>query len=72
MGLAWDEETFVAYVQNPNEFLRSYTGDNRARGNMAFRVRNEADARNLWAYITSLAPAPEAVEEEAGETATDG
>jgi cytochrome c len=62
MGLAWDEETFVAYVLNPNEFLRSYTGDNRARGNMAFRVRNEADARNLWAYITSLAPKAEEAE----------
>lgn len=70
MGLAWDEETFVAYVQNPNDFLRAYTGDNRARGNMAFRVRNEADARNLWAYLTSLAPKAEEVEE--GEKPAEG
>lgn len=65
MGLAWDEETFVAYVQNPNEFLRSYTGDRSARGNMAFRVRTEAEARNLWAYITSLAPRAEEGEKPA-------
>ncbi len=75
-GLMWDEETFVAYVQNPNEFLRDYLGDNRARGNMAFRVRTEEEARNLWAYITSLAPAPAAPEDPAEAPAdapkTDG
>mgnify|MGYP005862640537 FL=1 len=68
MGLAWDEETFVAYVQNPNDFLRSYTGNRQARGNMAFRVRAEADARNLWAYITSLTPVAEETEEEKPST----
>lgn len=56
-GLVWDEATFVEYVQDPNKFLRTYLDNNRARGNMAFRVRSEDDARNLWAYITSLAPA---------------
>lgn len=67
-GLKWEEETFVAYVLNPNQFLRDYLGDSRARGNMAFRVRSEEDARNLWAYVTSLAPQPE----EAGESKPEG
>ncbi|MFN3643708.1 MAG: c-type cytochrome [Gemmobacter sp.] len=67
-GLAWDEDSFVAYVLNPNTFLRDYLGDNRARGNMAFRVRSEDEARNLWAYITSLAPQPEEEAEEATTT----
>ena len=67
-GLLWAEASFVPYVLNPNDFLREYLDDRRARGNMAFRVRSEEDAKNIWAYITSLAPAPEA----AGETKTDG
>lgn len=55
-GLIWNEETFVAYVQDPTGFLREYLDDRRARGNMAFKVRDEAEALNLYAYIYSLAP----------------
>ncbi len=54
-GLAWTEETFVAYALDPTGFLREYLDDNRARGNMAFRVRSEEDAKNLYAYLFSLA-----------------
>jgi len=58
-GLVWDEENFVAYVLDPTGFLRAYLDDNRARGQMAFRVRSEDDAANLYAYLASLAPAAE-------------
>jgi cytochrome c len=58
-GLVWDEETFVAYVQNPNAFLRSYLGNNRARGNMAFQIRNEAQARDLYAFLATFSEAAE-------------
>jgi cytochrome c len=57
-GLVWEEASFVAYVLNPNQFLRDYLGDPRARGNMALRVRSEQEARDLWAFITSLTPPP--------------
>ena len=56
-GLVWDEANFVSYVLDPTGFLREYLGDNRARGQMAFRVRSEDDAKNLYAYLASLAPA---------------
>jgi cytochrome c len=62
-GLEWDEETFVAYVQNPNNFLRAYLNNNRARGNMAFQVRSEDAARDLYAFLATFSPAAE--EEEA-------
>lgn len=58
-GLAWDEESFVAYVQDPTAYLREVLDDNRARGKMAYKVREEEDAVNLWAYIASLQPEPE-------------
>lgn len=58
-GLVWDEASFVAYVQDPNAFLKEVTGDSKARSGMAFRVRKEDDAANLWAYIASVSPEPE-------------
>lgn len=58
-GLVWDEEHFVSYVQDPNAFLKEYLDDPKARSGMAFRVRKEEDAANIWAYIASVSPEPE-------------
>lgn len=53
-GLMWDEASFVAYVQDPNAFLKETLGDNGARSGMSFRVRSEEDAVNLWAYLATF------------------
>ncbi len=53
-GLVWDEEAFAAYVQDPTGYLRDYLGDSGARGNMAYQVRREADAYDVYAYLSSL------------------
>lgn len=53
-GLVWDEANVVAYVQDPTGFLRDYTGDKSARSAMSFKLRKEDDAKNVYAYITSL------------------
>ena len=53
-GLEWNEEDFVAYVQDPTGFLREYLDDSGARGKMAFKLRSEDDAKNVYAYIVSL------------------
>ena len=58
-GMVWEEEAFVGYVQDPTAWLRDATGDSRARGKMAYKVRAEEDAHNLWAYLYSLAPPTE-------------
>ncbi len=57
-GTAWDEAAFVAYVQDPKGWLEEQLGG-RARSKMAYRVRSEEDAANVWAYIASLSPEPE-------------
>lgn len=54
-GVVWTEESFVAYVQDPTGYIREASGDSSARGAMAFRVRSEEDAVNLYAYLVSLA-----------------
>lgn len=54
-GVVWDEANFVAYVQDPTPWLREATEDRRVRGKMTYKVRDEADAYNLYAYLFSLA-----------------
>jgi len=58
-GLAWNEADFVAYVEDPREFLRAYNDDRRARSNMSFKLRKEEDRLNVWAYLVSVGPAAE-------------
>lgn len=55
-GEHWTEERFVGYVQDPSGWLREATDDRRARGKMAYQVREEQDARDIWAYLVSISP----------------
>lgn len=61
-GLVWDEASFVAYVQNPTEYLREVTGNNRARGNMSFRVRDADQAHDLYVFLSTFSAAPAAAD----------
>ncbi len=61
-GLAWDEESFVTYVADPRAFLREYNDDKRARSKMSFKLGDEEEARNVWAYLVSVGPEVEAKE----------
>jgi len=42
-GLAWDEATFTAYVEDPRAFLREYLDDKKAKSGMAFKLKKEED-----------------------------
>lgn len=55
-GLEWDEETFVKYVADPKKFLAEYNDDKRAKSKMSFKLRKEAEAANVWAYLVSVGP----------------
>ena len=55
-GAIWDEENFVAYVQDPTEWLREVSGDDKARSKMSWKVRNEQDAADVFAYLHDIAP----------------
>ena len=57
-GDVWTEELFVAYVQDPTNFLREQTENRRARGKMAFQVRDAQQAADIYAYLHSIGPAP--------------
>ena len=53
-GDMWTEEEFVGYVQDPTGWLREQLDDRRARGKMAYQVRAEEDAINLYAYLAQF------------------
>ena len=64
-GLVWTEEALAAYAMDPKAFLAEQVGDG-AKSNMTFKLRKDADAANVAAYLASVAPAP-AMEEGEGE-----
>jgi cytochrome c len=66
-GSVWTEENFVGYVQDPTGWLRETLDDRRARGKMAYRVREEAQAYDLYAYLATFG-AEEAEMEAEGDS----
>lgn len=64
-GGVWTEEAFVGYVQDPTGWLRETLDDRRARGKMAYQVREEAQAYDLFAYLSTFGA------DEAEEAATN-
>lgn len=49
-GLVWDEESLTAFLLNPTEFLRSFTGES-VRTKMTFKMK---DGEHIAAYLASL------------------
>ncbi len=63
-GATWTEEGFAAYVQDPTGWLRAELDDSRARGKMAYRVRNEQDAIDMYAFLATFESDEEAEKAE--------
>ena len=61
-GEVWNEENFVGYVQDPTGWLREKLDDRRARGRMAYQVRAEQDAYDLYAYLATFSDLEAAAE----------
>ena len=55
-GLIWDEAHFVEYVQNPSGFLQDYLKDPKAKGKMAFKLKDAASAEDVYAYLIQFSP----------------
>lgn len=67
-GLVWTEEALAAYSMDPKAFLAEQLGG-AAKSNMTFKLRKDADAANVAAYLASVSPA---MEEEAMEEGAEG
>lgn len=53
-GEVWNEANFVGYLQDPTGWIREKLEDRRARGKMAYQVRAEQDAYDLYAYLATF------------------
>lgn len=51
-GLRWNEDNFVAYLANPDQFLRAVTGDPQASAEM--HVQMVQGGREIYAYLRGL------------------
>lgn len=58
-GVMWDEANFVEYVADPRAYLRKTLDDKKARSKMSFKLGDEQDAKDVWAYLVSVGPQPE-------------
>jgi cytochrome c len=67
-GAVWEEENFVAYVLDPTGYLREATGQD-GRSKMAYQVRDEQEAHDLWAFLATFSPEGAAGGEGAAEEA---
>jgi cytochrome c len=51
----WTEDAFVGYVQDPTGWLRETLDSSRARGKMAYQVRQEDQAYDIYAFLATFA-----------------
>ena len=54
--VVWGPANTVAYLEDPTAFLREALDDNRARGKMAYKVRDPQAAADLYAYLATFSP----------------
>jgi len=51
-GLVWDDETFLAFIENPKKFLGSKLGKKKGKTRMGFRgLKKQQDRDDLLAYL---------------------
>lgn len=63
-GVVWEESNIVAFLQNPSGHLREALDDSSARSKMSYRLRDEEDARDVYAYLATFSDP----ENEEGDT----
>lgn len=51
-GARWSEDNFVAYMANPNQFLRAVTGNDNAQSDMHVDLR--AGARDMFRWLNAF------------------
>ena len=61
-GVIMTEDNMVAFLADPSKYLSEAAGE-KGRSKMSLKVKKEQDARDVFAYLYSLQPAPEAAEE---------
>jgi cytochrome c len=53
-GLVWTVEEVAAYLEDPRAYLRAKTGDQGARSNMAYKLRDPQERADVAAYLATF------------------
>ena len=52
-GTVWNDEAIFEYLASPKKFIRKVSGNPKARSKMNFKLKKEADRRDVIAYLKS-------------------
>lgn len=52
-GVVWDEAQLVTYLQDPNAWVKTASGDDGAKSKMTFKLTDEEDAADMAAYLAT-------------------
>ena len=50
-GLIWNEDEIFEYLNDPKTYLRTVTGDPKAKSKMVFKLKNEGARRDVISYL---------------------
>ena len=53
-GFVWSKSEFIAYVADPKKYLVDKLDDKKARSKMSYKLKNDVDTLNIWAYLESV------------------
>lgn len=53
-GAVWDEAQLVAYLADPNAWVKAASGDDAAKSKMTFKLPKTEEAENIAAYLATL------------------
>ena len=53
-GVVWDEAQLTAYLQDPNAWVKTASGDESAKSKMTFKLTKAEDAEDMAAYLATL------------------
>ena len=53
-GFAWDADAIFEYLVDPKAFMRTLTGDKKAKTRMVFKLKKEGDRHDVVAFLETL------------------
>lgn len=70
-GAVWTEAELTAYLQDPNAWVKTASGDAGATSKMTFKLPKAEEAADVAAYLATLGAAPEAGQDATTAPATE-
>ncbi len=59
MGLVWSERMIAEYITDPKKYLRAFTGNQKAKAKMTFKLNDEQQRLDVIAYLSGFSSGSE-------------